>query len=182
MVAVTGRFQPFHNDHLELVLSAHATGESVTVGITNPDPRSLEPLVGSNHRHLLSANPLTYWERARLIRAALIEAGLPVTHFDVVPFPLDAIDVCSSYVPLETTQVVRVYAEWERQKVRRLETAGYPVKVLVGDQGRRVSGTDIRAAIVSNQPWNHWVPPAVFEELQRMLGNALVSRFSGAVA
>lgn len=37
LVAVCGKFQPFHNDHLKYVLSAFEFGEHVIIGVTNPD-------------------------------------------------------------------------------------------------------------------------------------------------
>ncbi|TMK95420.1 MAG: hypothetical protein E6G42_02925 [Actinobacteria bacterium] len=39
---VHGRFQPFHNGHLEYLRGAAARCDELFVGITNPDPRRIK--------------------------------------------------------------------------------------------------------------------------------------------
>ena len=164
-IAVTGRFQPFHLDHLELVTYALDRAERLLVGVTNPDARSLAPAAASSHRHLRSSNPFTYLERLRMIRAALNAAGVASTRYEIVPFPLDDPGVWRAYVPKGTMQLVRAFSAWERQKAAHLEAAGYPVILLQGDVEGRVSASDIRRAIARGEPWAHWVPAGVLEVL-----------------
>ena len=38
---IHGRFQPFHNGHLEYLRGAAAQSGEVFVGITNPDPQRI---------------------------------------------------------------------------------------------------------------------------------------------
>ena len=116
-LAVTGRFQPFHLDHLDLVLTAASDCEQVIVGITNPDTRSLVADKASAHRHRKDANPFSYFERHAMITAALTAAGLLRTQFVIVPFPLDAPESWASYVPMHAIQLVRTFAKWENRKV-----------------------------------------------------------------
>ncbi len=35
---VHGRFQPFHNEHLDYVLRGLARSTTLVIGVTNPDP------------------------------------------------------------------------------------------------------------------------------------------------
>lgn len=159
LLAITGRFQPFHCDHLHLVRHGLGRAKRVVIGITNPDSRSLAPLPESPHRHLEGANPFSYLERLQMIQAALDVAGVSRERYDVVPFPLDLPAVWAAYVPFSATQLVRVYSDWEREKTRRLRAGGYAVWVLEGDPASRISGSDIRAAMASGRSWSQWVPP-----------------------
>lgn len=170
-IAVTGRFQPFHSDHLGLLLHALSIAERTLVCITNPDARSLQPLAASKHRHLAASNPFSYFERMRMITAALEAAGLAAERYDIVPFPLDASSVWPAYVPRGTPQLVRVYSEWEREKTRRLEAANYPVLMLEGNRQSRISASEIRAAMAAGEPWAHWVPQGTRDMLEA-LGDA----------
>lgn len=165
LLAITGRFQPFHCDHLHLVRHGLGHAERVVIGITNPDARSLSAIPESPHRHLNGANPFSYLERLRMIQAALNAAGVSRERYDVVPFPLDAPGVWASYVPVSATQLVRVYSDWEREKTRRLRAGGYAVWVLEGDPRIRVSGSDIRAAMAAGGCWSQWVPAGAREYL-----------------
>ncbi|MDJ0928265.1 MAG: cytidyltransferase [Gammaproteobacteria bacterium] len=157
-VAVTGRFQPFHYDHLELVLHALTLGKHLLIGITNPDSRSLQEQPASAHRHLDSSNPFTFFERAQMVGETLRDTGIPPDRYGIVPFPLDAPETWESYIPLHATQIVRVFSPWERDKGRQLTAAGYAVRLMDGDNSRRISASDIRHALRVGGSWRHLVP------------------------
>jgi nicotinamide mononucleotide adenylyltransferase len=164
-VAVTGRFQPFHNDHLALVLHALALAPRVVIGITNPDAADCREHPASAHRHLPAANPYSFEQRASLIAAAMSAAGVPPGRAAIVPFPLETPLRWSQLLPPGTAQLVRVFSDWEREKVRRFEAAGFPVIVLQGDSAGRLSATQVRAALSGGAPWQQWVPPGARELL-----------------
>lgn len=170
VVAITGRFQPFHLDHLELVHYGLGLAPRVIIGITNPDVRSLAAVASSAHRHLAAANPFSYLQRQRMISAALAAADIGANRYDIVPFPLDCSEAWSSYVPQTATQLVRVFSDWEQDKARRLAAGGYNVQVLTGNAATRISASDIRAAMVGGRPWTQWVPPGVREQLAALEG------------
>jgi len=172
LIAVTGRFQPFHRDHLDLVQQALAIADRVRIGVTNADATALRPHPASPHRHLASANPYSFEQRRQLIDAALGAAGVAAARYEIVPFPLDEPGHWPAIMPPGTPQLVRVFSDWEREKVRRFAAAGYPPRVLTGNATTRVSGSDIRVAIQARQPWQHWVPPGTRELLQRWQGQA----------
>ena len=64
---IHGRFQPFHNGHLEYLRGAAACSDDVFVGITNPDPRRIREESSDPLRHLPESNPFTYAERLLMI-------------------------------------------------------------------------------------------------------------------
>lgn len=145
LAAVTGRFQPFHAGHLDLVRIALGESERVIIGITNPDPGSWREHSDSAHRHRPESNPFTFYERMSMIDAVLAEEG--VDHrCEIVAFPLDRPDVWSHYIPLSAVQYVRAYSEWERSKADLLASGGYAVRLIDGDPAQEVRASTIRAA------------------------------------
>ncbi len=175
-VAVTGRFQPFHTDHLALVLHALSLAGKVLIGITNPDSRSLQPAPESDHRHLPAANPFSWFERLQFIEAALEHHGVARARYTLAPFPLDAPSTWPAYVPAGTPQLVRIFSDWEREKSRRLTAGGYPVIELQGEPARRVSASDLRAAMARGDgTWRTHVPAGTLKMLEA-IGDAELRR------
>lgn len=165
LIAVTGRFQPLHLDHVELLMLGAEMGEHLIVGITNPDGRSLVEHGASRHRHTDEANPYTYYERAAWVRESLVDAGLDTADFTVTPFPLERADVWTSYIPAHAHQVVRVFSAWEQAKAEALMSV-YPTTVIQGDPARKIAATDIRGAIArGDESWRACVPAAVARAL-----------------
>jgi cytidyltransferase-like protein len=164
--AVTGRFQPFHIGHWELLSIALAEAEEVFIGITNPDPASWHEHDSSAHRHLPDSNPFTFWERQRMIRSALDRQGVQ-SRCSIVPFPLDRPSAWSSYIPLSAVQFVRVFSDWERDKVGILHEGGYSVRVIEGDPAQAVRATNIRAALATegDGSWQELLPDGVVDVL-----------------
>lgn len=170
LAAVTGRFQPFHVEHLELVQRALGEFDRVVIGVTNPDSRSLQAHPNSAHRHKPEANPYTYWQRYRMITAALGECGL-VDRVEVVPFPLDEPSVWAQYIPLHAVQYVRVYTPWERSKVERLRDGGYEVRDVQPRSSKPLRASDIRASLAGDNDaaWQMLVPGSIVGMLEPVL-------------
>ncbi len=155
---IHGRFQPFHNGHLEYLRGAAARCDEVFVGITNPDPRHVKEEPADPLRHLPESNPYTYVERLLMVEAVAADARIPVR---VVPFPVDAPELWPHYVPPDVTQYLRLFSEWGGTKLQRLRDAGYEVVVLDEGAAKEVSGQDVRAALARDGDWEALVPPAV---------------------
>jgi len=64
---IHGRFQPFHNGHLEYLRGAAASCDELFVGITNPDPWRVKEEPSDPLRHLPESNPFTYVERLLMV-------------------------------------------------------------------------------------------------------------------
>ncbi len=64
LAVVIGRFQPFHNGHLEIVKEALKQAEQVLI------------LVGSSNRPRTPKNPFTFAERQAIINASLFDNGI----------------------------------------------------------------------------------------------------------
>jgi cytidyltransferase-like protein len=166
---VHGRFQPFHNGHLEYVLRAARRCERLVVGITNPDPTAAREEAANPRRHEPASNPFTYFERLLTIRAALLAEGLEQDGFVLVPFPIHDPGLICHYVPRGTVHFVRVYSRWEEEKVRRLRGYGIAVEILDPGEEKRISGTEVRRLIREGRSWEHLVPHGTAKVVRRIL-------------
>jgi len=158
---IHGRFQPFHNGHLEYLTGAADRSVEVFVGITNPDPTRIKPEASDPLRHLPESNPYTYVERLLMVKAAAADAGIEPTRLHVIPFPVNEPDLWRAYVPEDVVQFIRLFSDWGGTKLERLREAGYEVVVLDEGAGKEVSGADVRRALREGGDWKSLVPPAV---------------------
>jgi nicotinamide-nucleotide adenylyltransferase len=160
---IHGRFQVLHNDHLKYLLAGKAMCRHLVVGITNPDPAQVKNESADPHRSVPEANPLTYYERYHLVRAALTEAGLSLNEFSVVPFPINSPENYRYYVPMDAVFFLTIYDDWGRQKKIYFESLSLNVHVLweVKPDEKGISGSDVRSKMVDDLPWEHLVPGAV---------------------
>ena len=170
---IHGRFQLFHNEHLKYALGAKEMCEKLIVGITSPENTLLIHEDIDPHRSTLSANPFTYYERYNMIKLALLEAGISREDFELVPFPIERLDILSNYIPLWAASFLTIYDEWGYEKLKRLKSVGYKTIVLHDDKEKILSSTDIRQMIAENREWKQMVPEAVYRYI---IDNNLTSK------
>ena len=166
---VHGRFQPFHNGHLEYVLRARERCERLIIGITATNSTIVRKENAIPHRHEPASNPFTYFERLQMIQDTLLAEGLNPSAFVIVPFPIQDLGLIGHYVPKGTVQFVRVYSSWEEEKARRLRDEGFPVVVLDPGEEKKVSGSEVRRLMREGLPWEHLVPRGAAEVVRWLL-------------
>jgi nicotinamide-nucleotide adenylyltransferase len=165
---VHGRFQPFHNGHLEYVLAAKGECEFLWIGITMFDttPHGLSPL-GLPREHPQN-NPLTYFERISVIAEALKETGASRDSFGFIPFPIETPENLSLFLPTDIACFTTVCEPWNEKKIEVLTAAGYPVRVL-WKKDKTVSGSNIRDRIMAGDPtWRELVPASTARAVDRL--------------
>jgi nicotinamide-nucleotide adenylyltransferase len=155
---IHGRFQPFHNGHLEYLRGAAARSDEVFVGITNPDPERVKEETSDPLRHLPESNPFSYVERLLMVEAVAEDEGIRA---HVIPFPVNEPELWHAYVPDGVTQFLRLFSEWGGTKLDRMREAGYEIVVLDEGVDKEISGADVRAALRSRGDWEALVPPGV---------------------
>jgi nicotinamide-nucleotide adenylyltransferase len=165
---VHGRFQPFHNGHLEYLAGAARHCRELFVGITNPDPAHVLPEESDPLRHLPESNPFTYVERMLMVRAAAADAGIASERLYIVPFPVNEPHLWPVYVPAGVVQFIRLFSDWGGTKLERLREAGYEVVVLDEGSSKEISGADVRDAMRNGDGWERLVPPGVAALLREM--------------
>lgn len=158
---IHGRFQPFHNGHLEYLRAALERCQTLIIGITNPDPSQIAPEAESEHRHLPEANPFTFFQRLLMIREVIRDEGIPPERVILIPFPVNYPDRWRYYLPPGVVHYLRVFSPWERQKVERLRNYGYRVEVLQEGVAKEVEASEVRRRMASGEDWTELVPPAV---------------------
>lgn len=175
--SVHGRFQVFHNGHLEYVCEAKLRCDFLWIGITQYDIRQLKVDGVSAHRSVMGQNPLTYFERIVMIAEVLVEHGIDRAEFGFVPFPIEEPELLPDFLPIAIPCLTTIYDEWNRDKVRRLEAVGYQVTVLWEGTKKPAEGRDLRRLIESgNEAWKALVPAATVKTVERLnLGQRLRS-------
>jgi cytidyltransferase-like protein len=163
---IHGRFQPFHNGHLEYLSGAAERSDELWIGITNPDPARVKPEESDPLRHLPESNPYSYAERLLMAEAAAADAGLDAHHVHVIPFPVNEPELWDAYVPRGVTQYLRLFSDWGGTKLDRLRAAGYEVVVLDEGIEKQLSGADVRKALRADDDWERLVPPGVARVLR----------------
>jgi len=163
--SVHGRFQPFHNGHLDYVLQAAALADHLFVGLTQLfRPLGSEDAQG---RDSADANPLTFHERSMVVTAALEENGIPLHRFTIVPFPIENPARLTEFIPVTVPCFTTLVTEWNDEKVHRLREVGYQVRTLqvsALDNNRVTSGTEIRRLLRNkDSQWARYVPSSVAE-------------------
>ena len=151
-----GRFQPFHNGHMELVRSIKEEYEAVIIGIGS-----------AQYSHTID-NPFTAGERHLMISRAMAEAG--IHNYYLVPIEdLHRNAIWVPHVESIAPPFDVVYAN--NPLTRRLfEERGYEVKRYPLYRRHVYSGADIRRRIMHNLPWEHLVPPAVAATIKEIGG------------
>ena len=165
---IHGRFQPFHNGHLEYLRGAAERSDEVWIGITNPDPERIKPEASDPLRHLPESNPFSYAERLLMVKAAAADLGLEPAMVHVIPFPVNEPELWSAYVPEGVTQYLRLFSAWGGTKLERLREAGYEVVILDEGAEKQLSGIEVREALREGGDWEALVPGGVARVLREL--------------
>jgi nicotinamide-nucleotide adenylyltransferase len=112
---------------------------------------------------------MTYYERYVMVRDTLLENGLELPEFSIVPFPINVPELLKYYVPMDALFFLSIYDGWGRQKKEYLESLGLKVHVLweVTLEEKGLSGSDIRNSMLKGEPWEHLLPVAVVKLVKK---------------
>lgn len=173
---IHGRFQLLHNDHMKYLLAGKERCEHLIIGICNPEMDLTKYTQTNPNRSKQSSNPLTYFERMECIKYSLLEAGVKIEEFDIVPFPINFPEKISNYAPKNAKYYMTIYDEWGEEKLKTLkEDLDLEVEVLwkVPLEKKGISASDVRKCIQQGREWKHYVPPFVYSYITK---NALDKR------
>lgn len=166
---VHGRFQILHNDHLKYILAAKERCRELVIAITNPDPQLTLEEADDVHRSSPLANPLTYFERYKLVKTAMHSAGQDFDSFYIVPFPISMPERYRFYVPMDAVFFLSIYDDWGRRKQHYFKSLGLKLDILwdipLKDKG--ISGTHVRKLMIDNGSWEPLVPVEVAALLKK---------------
>jgi len=163
----TGRFQPFHLQHLEVLSVLSHKFERIIIGVTNPDLEDLQAHSASSHRHTDGANPFLFDARVEIINdsiAGIQKTDLNNVEIDIVPFDLTKPD--SWRVPAETVFAVRIFSPWEASKVSLFTEQGFETLQLPAPKDK-LSASDIRLSLAAfDSNWQSLVAAEAISTIQ----------------
>ncbi|MCL2712485.1 MAG: nicotinamide-nucleotide adenylyltransferase [Methanomassiliicoccaceae archaeon] len=161
---IIGRFQPFHNGHLETILKISEESEEFTIGI------------GSAQYSHTSNNPFTAGERYRMIADSLKDAGVDNAY--IVPIEdLNRYSVWVSHVVSMSPPFTVVYSNNSLTRRLFLE-AGYKIRDSPLYKRSEYSGREVRRRMLHDENWKILVPKAVADVIDDIDG---VGRMKGLV-
>ncbi|HXZ24169.1 MAG TPA: nicotinamide-nucleotide adenylyltransferase [Methanomassiliicoccales archaeon] len=153
---IIGRFQPFHNGHLEVIKKIAAECDSVTIGIGS-----------AQFSHTLE-NPFTAGERHYMISQSLKEEHLD-NYFLVPLVDVNRYAVWVAHVVSLVPPFKAIYSN--NALTRRLfEEAGYLVRASPLFNRKVYSGTEIRRRMLFDEEWQSLVPEAVVSVIEEIDG------------
>ncbi len=168
-VMVHGRFQPFHNEHLEFVLLGllHSK-EKLIIGITNPQnehkKKSLEN--GAAHRYNEEGNPYSFDLRKEMIARTLDTFKIERNRYEIIPFDIDSgeeeLKMIAEKYGGNLVHVLKIFSNWEREKIEKIKASGMDVFTLkdghVEVTNKHVSGNLVRELLSSERNWKDFIP------------------------
>lgn len=164
---VVGRFQPFHNGHLQYVLKALERCGHLYIGITTPGETATQYEPSDPTRLGLWNNPFSYDERVEMITAALQAEQVNQAKTTFVHFNPSDLAAWYKAVPHDATYFLLLIGD-EQKKVDEMRTQGLVVEVLDTVTDREETSGQIRQAMQTGQTWKHMVPDAVAAYLQQI--------------
>jgi len=149
-----GRFQPFHNGHLQVILDILQKVSFLKIGI------------GSCQYHSQKANPFTWKERCEMIHRSLKEAHIPPDRYELSPLQDDH----NIYKWLDRVlhqfgkfNVYFANNEWTRQLMLHAGKEAHPLQKY---SFKIWNGSHIRGLLQANHSINDFVPLAVEKYLE----------------
>jgi nicotinamide-nucleotide adenylyltransferase len=153
-----GRFQPLHNGHMHAMEEVFAKEKSVVV------------VIGSAQASFTPINPFTTGERIEMVQAALTALAIPCSRFLIVPIPdVDNFSIWADHVIRYLPPFGSVYTGSETVRGLFAQTK-HSVRLIAPHQRDKLSSTEVRRRMLSNEDWRALVPPFVAEIIRRVKG------------
>jgi nicotinamide-nucleotide adenylyltransferase len=151
-----GRFQPFHNGHLEVVKEILEDNDSIVIGIGS-----------AQHSHSVD-NPFTAGERYLMISSTLNTHG--ISNYYIVPImDINRYGLWVAHVELLIPPVNVIYTH--NPLTRRLfQEKSYEIATPMVYDREKYSGREIRRRIIDNESWHDLVPNEVVRVIEEING------------
>ena len=155
---VIGRYQPFHNGHLEIIREI----------LNDPECDELVIAIGSAQESYTMNNPFTAGERILMIDRTLKNEG----HANYLLIPISDLNRYAVWVAHVESLVPRINIIYTNNKLtnRLFSERNYRVKTPNIYDRDMYSGTKIRQMMMNNENWSALVPDPVLEIINKIDG------------
>ena len=155
---IIGRYQPFHNGHLEVM---HEIA-------SDSDCDELIIAIGSAQESHTRTNPFTAGERLLMINVALAQAG--IANFIIIPIiDINRYAVWVAHVESLVPPIDIVYTNNQLTK-QLFSERGYKIKLPKLYDREKYSGTKIREMMLNDEGWQELVPESVAKVIEDIGG------------
>jgi nicotinamide-nucleotide adenylyltransferase len=159
-----GRFQPFHNGHLDIIKKILKENERVII------------VIGSAEKNFLPSNPLTAGERFQIIDESLKEAKIPAEKYCIIPVRnVNNYALWVNHINIHVPPYTKVYtgsqivkACYEGKYQRPHEKTKVGPKIIQIKKALPISATKVREAILNKKDWEKLVPKAAAKLLKKL--------------
>ncbi len=164
---IIGRFQPFHEGHLEIVRKCAQESDNLTIGIGS-----------AQYSHSIE-NPFTAGERYLMVRNTLDDEG--IDNYCIVPVEdLNRYSVWVAHVASMSPPFHYVYSN--NPFTRRLfEESGYEIRESPIYNREIYSGTEVRRRMILDENWQELLPAPVVEVIEEIDGVNRLKDISGGL-
>jgi cytidyltransferase-like protein len=175
---VVGRFQPFHNRHLDYVLSVKERCDKLLILVVqvaslkgSKAPYALYQnarcVVQGATRKSTDSNPFSFEERKEMIRGSLVDSGLKDDEFSIRKHSLsELLRTDSVFIVTDDKPEFFYKMIWFKLLMRKTEVVGANRDIKKG-----ASGDEIRKLMEEKKPFDHLVPRATHEVVARHLNS-----------
>jgi len=151
-----GRFQPFHNGHLEVIKEIMDDNDSIVIGIGSAQySHSLENPFTAGERYLMISNTLATNHIENYYIIPIIDMNRYAIWVAHVESLIPSADVVYTHNPLTR----RLFLE-----------KGYEVHTPMEYDRANLSGKEIRRRIINNESWHDLVPNEVVRVIEEING------------
>jgi nicotinamide-nucleotide adenylyltransferase len=155
---VIGRYQPFHNGHLEIIREI----------LNDPECDELVIAIGSAQESYTIENPYTAGERILMIDRSLKNEGY--SNYLLIPIPdLNRYAVWVAHVESLVPRINIIYTN-NKLTHRLFSERNYRIKTPNIYDRDKFSGTKIRQMMINDENWTELVPKPVAEIIKSIDG------------
>lgn len=155
-----GRFQPFHNGHLNLAHQILNECDELIIA------------VGSSQFNFTFSNPFTAGERIYLIHNSLVESKIDLNKVYILPIlNLENNAIWVQHLKSMLPRFDSIYSGNKFvQELLSHDSETFRIDAPVFHNRNECNGTNIRMNIVMNKEWRNFVPNAVYKIILELKG------------
>lgn len=154
-----GRYQPFHNGHLELVQQAMSECEEIIIAIA------------ASQFNYTPSNPFTAGERTYMIHEALVAKKIDMNKVYIIPIMnLENNAIWLGHVKSNVPEFDTIYTGNKFVKELAEQGGAIKIRIPVFLHKKTLNATNIRSRIVNDKSWKNLVPESIYQIINDIMG------------